>query len=122
MLSRRCYLLGLFASLLALIAQLGAGATVPRFDPVAQLIAAEILCHVTDEGRTPNQAPNHSDGCLACWVCTAVHPQIPLVPEPPNLTLSRIQLTQRAELPPPARASPSRVWLLYRPRAPPSAS
>jgi hypothetical protein len=58
MLSRGCYLLGLFSALLALMAQLSAGATVPRLDPVAQLVGAEALCHEThNSGGAPAKAP-----------------------------------------------------------------
>ena len=54
MLSRRCYLLGLLSALLALMVQLSAGASVPRLDPVAQLVGAETLCHeMHDSGGAP---------------------------------------------------------------------
>jgi hypothetical protein len=123
MLSRGCYLLGLFSALLALMAQLSAGATVPHLDPVAQLVGAEALCHEThDSGGAPAKAPAHPIDCLACSLCCAVQPPISLIPAPPNLTPPRVQPAQRAELPPPSRAPPVRVWSPAQPRAPPSVS
>src|SRR5690349_17281751 len=121
MLSRRCYLLGLLSALLALMAQLSTGATVPRLDPLAQLVGAETLCHEThDAGGAPAKAPVHPIDCLACSLCCAAQPPIFLLPAPPNLTPPRVVLAERAGLPPPSRAPPFRVWSPAQPRAPPS--
>ncbi len=58
MLNRRVPFHGLLAVLLALMAQLGISATVPRLDPLTQIIGAEILCHASDgAGDTPAPAP-----------------------------------------------------------------
>jgi hypothetical protein len=123
MLSRRCYLFGLLSALLALMAQLSAGATVPCLDPVVQLVGAEALCHEThDSGGAPAKAPVHPLNCLACSLCCAAQPPISLLPAPPHLTPPRVVLAERAELPPPSRAPPFRLWSPAQPRAPPSVS
>src|SRR4051812_18385659 len=87
MLSRRCHLHGLFAVLLALMTQLAAGASVPRLDLTGQVADATTLCHGADDaGGAPAKAPAHPIDCLACSLCIAAHPQVPLVPGLPKLT------------------------------------
>jgi hypothetical protein len=118
--SHRCHLHGLFAALLALVVQLGLGASVPRLDPLREIADAAILCHgAADTGGTPAKVPSHLIDCLLCSHCIAAQPQIPPVPVPPYLAPPRVQLAWRAELPPPSRAPPSRFWVVTQPRAPP---
>jgi hypothetical protein len=123
MLDRRLPFHGLLAVLLALMAQLGIGATVPRLDPLAQFIGAEILCHVPDGGNTPAPAPLHPLDCLVCPLCVALHtPSIFLVsdaaiPLPPGAIV-----VLRSELPPPSTAPPSAHRPPSQPRAPPAIS
>ncbi len=124
MLNRRLSLHGLFAVLLALMAQLGIGATVPQADPIAVIADFGAICHATgDAGGTPDHTPAHPVDCLACPLCLAVHaPAVALIargvtPVPPAAVLVR-----RVELPPPSTAPPSLHWPPNQPRAPPAVS
>ena len=119
--NRRFHLLGLFAVLLALMAQLGAGATVPRLDPFALLDGAETLCHVDDDqSGPPSQSPGHPADCLVCPLCAAFHaPAAPLIASAPALTPPDLRTERRAELPPPSTAPPAAQRPPSQPRAPP---
>ncbi len=119
MLTRRFHLSGLFAVLLALMAQIGAGATVPRIDPIA---AAGVLCH-TDEGSAPAPGHGHPADCLVCPLCAALHTQqAMLLSVAPRLTPPSVLAVRRAELPPPSTAPPALPRFPSQPRAPPTAS
>ncbi len=124
MLSRRLNLHGLFAVLLALMAQLGVGATVPRLDPIALVTGAAQLCHVDDDaGGTPNHAPGHPADCLICPLCAALHaPPATLVSGPPELAPPGVAVVIRSELPPPSTAPPAPRRSPSQPRAPPIGS
>jgi hypothetical protein len=116
----RFRLCGLFAVLLALMAQLGAGATVPRVDPVA---AAAVLCHTDDNGNAPAHGPNHPSDCPICPLCAALHAQaLALTSDAPLLTPPAIQAILRPELPPPSTAPPALRRSPSQPRAPPTLS
>jgi hypothetical protein len=120
MLTSRFRLSGLFAVLLALMAQLGAGAAVPRIDSVT---AAGVLCHTDDNGNPPAHGPNHPPSCLVCPLCATLHiQQATLTSEAPPLTPPPVLTTRRAELPPPSTAPPALHRPLSQPRAPPTAS
>src|ERR1700760_3329394 len=120
MLSHGCPLHGLFAALMALVMQLAVGASVPRLDPVRQIADVAILCHAADDaGGGPAKVPSHLIDCLLCSHCIAAQPQIPPVPAPPYLVPPRVQQVRRAEMPPPSRAPPLRLWAATQPRAPP---
>jgi hypothetical protein len=124
MLNRRAPISGLLAALLALMAQLGIGMSVPRFDPLAQLAAAETLCHMSDgAGDTQSPAPAHPLDCLACLLCGPVHtaPAVlasnEAVPMPPL-----VDVVIRPELPPRSTAPPTLHHSSVQPRAPPAYS
>jgi hypothetical protein len=118
MLSRRFHLHGLFAALLALMAQLGVGASVPRIDPVTGI---ELLCHMEDRaGGAPSKAPSHSDDCLVCPLCVALHsPSVTLVTIGTPLMPPSVGVVLKSELPPPSTAPPSPHRAPSQPRAPP---
>jgi hypothetical protein len=119
MLTSRFRLSGLFAVLLALMAQLAAGAVVPRIDPVA---VAGVPCH-TDEGTAPAHGPAHSSGCLICPLCATLHAQqAVLASAAPELVPPQVPVIRRAELPPPSTAPPSLHRPPNQPRAPPTVS
>ena len=122
--NRRIPFHGLLAALLALMAQLGIGASVPRIDPLAQLIGAEVLCHVADDGgRTPAPGPRHPLDCLICPLCVISHmPQATLVFDALLLTPSAVVVVLRSELPPPSTAPPAQRRAPSQPRAPPTIS
>jgi hypothetical protein len=119
MLNRRFPLPGLFAVLLALMANLGVGASVPRVDPIAGL---GVLCHPEDSG-SPSKTPYHPADCPLCPLCVALHaPPATLVaavtaPPPPG-----IAVVIRSELPPPSTAPPAPHRPPSQPRAPPTVS
>jgi hypothetical protein len=119
-LTRRFLLSGLFAVLLALMAQLGAGATVPRSDPV---VAAGVLCHTDDDGTPPADGPAHPADCQLCPLCGPLHSQqAVLVSTAPSLTPTTVLAVRRAEMPPPSTAPPALHRPPSQPRAPPTAS
>jgi hypothetical protein len=122
MANRRLHISGLIAVLLALMAQLGAGAVVPRIDPLADLAAAQAICHGADETGAPaDQAPNHSTDCLVCPLCVAVHaPQLALIAAPAEVPVPSVAPVRRAGLLPPATAPPAPARPPQQPRAPPA--
>lgn len=120
MLMSRFHLSGLFAVLLALMAQLGAGAAVPQIDPIA---VAGVLCHTDDDGSPPGHGPNHPPDCPVCPLCATLHAQpVALASVPPVLTPPVVLAIRRTELPPPATAPPALPRPPSQPRAPPTLS
>jgi hypothetical protein len=119
--SRRFHLHGLFAVLLALMAQLGAAATVPRLDPIG---TAAVLCHPeNDGGGAPSRAPSHSSDCLVCPLCVALHAQpVALLPVADAPMPRSIGVVLKTELPPPSTAPPAPHRPPSQPRAPPTFS
>ena len=109
---------GLFAVLLALMAQLGAGATVPRIDPVSGVVA---LCHSDDgAGGAPSHAPGHPADCPVCPLCIALHaPSVSLVSVASVPMPRSVAVVLRTELPPPSTAPPAAFRPPSQPRAPP---
>ena len=115
MLTRRFHLSGMFAVLLALMAQLGMGATVPRLDPIA---GAAVLCH--DDRGAPPKAPGHNIDCLICPLCATLHAQMAvLATDAPALPPPAVLAVRRSELPPPSTAPPALHRPPSQPRAPP---
>jgi hypothetical protein len=116
--NHRSNLFGVFAVLLALMAQLGAGATVPRFDPI---VTAGALCHSEDDtGGTPIPGPGHPADCPVCPACIALHsPGVALVSTAQTLPPPAVVAIRRTELPPPSTAPPSPHRPPSQPRAPP---
>jgi hypothetical protein len=116
--NRRSSLFGVFAVLLALMAQLGAGASVPRIDPI---MTAGALCHTDDDTRgVPLPGPAHHSDCPVCPLCAAVHAQgLALVANAPALTRPAVLAVRRTELPPPSTAPPAPHRPPSQPRAPP---
>ena len=122
MLHRRFSFPGLFAVLLALMAQLGAdvGVGMPRVDPVA---GAAVLCHSNDAGDTPIDAPNHPVDCQVCPLCVGTHVQVMALASVPSALIPPSQHTVvRTSMPPPSTAPPSLYRPPSQPRAPPSFS
>jgi hypothetical protein len=117
MLNRGGRLFGLFGVLLALMVQLGAGASVPRIDP----ISGAALCHAADDaGGAPSQAPSHPVDCLLCPLCIALHaPSAILVSVGATPLPSGATVVLKTELPPPSTAPPSPHRPPSQPRAPP---
>jgi len=131
MFSRTRPVWGMFAALLALIAQIALGAAAPEAElrlaaanaAVAALDAAPI-CHTDDAGNpAPGQRPSHSNDCLACPLCVVAHaPVVALVVPPVAIPAPPETLADRSELPPPATAPPVFAWTANQPRAPPAVS
>nr|WP_294556425.1 hypothetical protein [uncultured Rhodopila sp.] len=124
MLKRLVSVPGLLAALLALMVQLGIGASVPRPDPLAQIAGAGTLCHAPDGGDgPPNRAPMHPLDCLVCPLCAVLHAQpAALVSGTPMLAPSAAAMVVRPELPPPSTAPPGPQRPPSQPRAPPIAA
>jgi hypothetical protein len=117
MVSGRFHLGGLLAVLLALMAQLGAGASVPRIDPVT---GVGVLCHTNAGGGGPAHGPSRSSDCLVCPLCVALHaPSVTLIPADSIPVPPGAGAGARAELPPPPTAPPAQHRPPAQPRAPP---
>jgi hypothetical protein len=118
MLNRRIHLRGLFLVLLALMAQLGVGASVPRIDPT---VAAGALCHTEDDaGGTPSKSPSHAPDCLVCPLCAAVHDTSATLVAVIAMPVSQVPgVVFKAGLPPPSTAPPAPHRPPSQPRAPP---
>ena len=114
----RFHLSGLFAVLLALMAQLGSGSSIRRFE---DLEAVGVICHTDDDSRNaPSQAPAHKTDCPLCPLCITAHVQAAaLVSASPILTTPALLAAARAELSPPSTAPPSAHRPHGQPRAPP---
>jgi hypothetical protein len=119
--SRWSHLFGLFAVLLALMAQLGTGASIPRIDPI---VAAGALCHTDDDDSgAPSRAPGHPPDCPVCPLCATLHVQaMALISNAQALTPPAFLATRRSELPPPSTAPPAPHRPPSQPRAPPTFS
>ncbi len=119
MLNRRFHLPGLFAVLLALMAQLATASIVPHLDPVA---VVGTICHTDDSGDTP--APGHQQECPACPLCGALHvAQHAILPvSSPRVAPRLFAVAANPAMPPPATAPPSRFRPPAQPRAPPFVS
>ena len=119
MLNRRFHLPGLFAVLLALMAQLAAGASVPRIDP----LTGAALCHAADPGGTPAKPPSHPPDCPICPLCVALHvASAALLPMIDSLPPPTLAVVGKTALPPPATAPPAPLRPASQPRAPPTFS
>jgi hypothetical protein len=117
--NRRFHLSGLFAVLLALMAQLGAGVTVPRSDPV---VTAGVLCHTDDDdtGGAPAHGPSHPADCPVCPLCATLHTQgLALTSDASAVPPPAVRVVLRTELPPPSTAPPASYRPPSQPRAPP---
>jgi hypothetical protein len=121
MVARRVPLYGLFAVLLALMVQLGAGIDVPRIDPLTGLATLCHAAHQTD--GAPSRAPSRSADCLLCPLCIALHAPSALPALDAAIPLKRIvAVVVKAALPPPSTAPPSEPRRPSQPRAPPTVS
>jgi hypothetical protein len=118
-LNRRIPINGLLAVLLALMVQLGVGASVP--DVRIGAVALGTICHVPDSDSGQGDTPTpHLADCQICPLCAAVH-------APPLIMLARAavllppgaQVILRRELPPPSTAPPALHRPPSQPRAPP---
>ena len=119
---RRFHLSGLFAVLLALVAQVGAGSVVPRIDPASGMAA---LCQTRDGAPlhgNPSPAPVHPADCPVCPLCLALHAPPSMLASADTVLPPAIGWTViRPELPPPATAPPVPHRPPGQPRAPPIA-
>ncbi|MDR3537349.1 MAG: hypothetical protein P4L71_12700 [Acetobacteraceae bacterium] len=105
-------------ALLALVAQLATGASVP---PILDIAAGGVpICH-GGEQPVDAPAPHHEGDCVLCPICAAIgSPSAFLAAAEPALPLPRTPVVTLAAPPPPATAPPSTHRLAARPRAPPS--
>ena len=123
MLNRRVPLCGLLAALLALMAQLGNGASVPQIDPLTRIIGAESRCHASGGAGDKSPAPIHPLDCPVCPICVVVHPPaVALVPDMAALRPTAVVVALRSGIPPPSTAPPSTYRTPGQPRAPPTTS
>jgi hypothetical protein len=120
MLSRRFHLSGLFAVLLALMALVGAGASVPRIDPISGIA---VLCHGDVDPGAPSKAPDHPINCPVCPLCAALHaPAAPLVSVAAMLAPPMTVVVLKTERPRPAAGPQAAYRPPSQPRAPPTFS
>jgi hypothetical protein len=117
MVNRRFHLPGLFAVLLALTAQLGVGASVPRINPIA---GVSVLCHTDASGHAPSHAPARMPDCPLCPLCGPLHMSlVTLVPAGASPVPPVVGIVLMTELPPPSTAPPAPHRPPSQPRAPP---
>ncbi len=106
----------LLLALLALVAQLAMGASVP---PVLDIVAGGVpICHGSDQPLdTP--APHHEGDCVLCPICAAIgSPSAFLAATEPTLPLPRAPVIALAAPPPPATAPHATHRLAEKQRAP----
>ena len=115
MLRRRLSPLGLFAAILALAAQLVAGALVPQ--PAWAASHDSEAC--ADMGKAPAHDQRHKPDCPFCPFCLAVAHPAPTLIAPPPLPAPSVLWVARALPLPPARAPPALPSLAAHPRGPP---
>lgn len=106
--------LGVFATVLALAAQLAVGATVPR--PLAGF-GYGVICHADAPPGTPGQ--HHAPLPMRCPLCAALATPTPLIASAPLLVRSARIFFPFAAPPPPATGPPVRFVIAARPRGPP---
>ena len=124
MLRRRPSRLGLFAALLALAAQVVAGALVPQ-PAWAASKASEAGAHMGkashhDMGKAPGHDRRHKHNGPFCPFCLAVAHPAPTLTAPPSLPRPLSILVARATPLPPARAPPELPFPAAHPRGPPA--
>jgi hypothetical protein len=132
MVIRRLHPLGLLAVLMALLAQLALGATVPDGDMAQDSNEAGFICQsfvwddttqvagVKDAGEPTTPAPHDPDDCPICAQCLVMHlPGVVLLPVIAILPPPSVVVVQRTELPPPSTAPPAPHRPPSQPRAPP---
>ncbi|MBV8615598.1 MAG: hypothetical protein JOY66_17785 [Acetobacteraceae bacterium] len=117
MVRRRLSPLGLFAAILALAAQLVAGALVPQPSWAASHHHSQSCA---DMGKAPAHDRQHKPDCPFCPFCLAVAHPAPTLAAPPPLPAPSVVLVAHAAPLPPARAPPPLPFPAARPRAPPS--
>ncbi len=122
MIQRRISASGLFVALLALVAQLAFGATVPRPEIALVLDDAGIICHAptSSDGTTPPAHRHHMPDCQFCPLCMSLAtPGIVLPGAAPHPPPPQVAAFRRPGLPPPATAPPVAALLSAQPRGPP---
>jgi hypothetical protein len=123
MLNRRFHRYGFTLVLLALMAQLGVGASVPKAEFGAMIAGFDAICHAGDDSSGIPNPPKHGTDCLICPLCIALHaPAIGLLSTGVTLAPRAVIVVARTELPPPATAPPSLWPPSNQPRAPPAVS
>ncbi len=118
MIAQRLSPLGLFAAILALAAQLVAGALVPQ--PAWAASQGSESC--ADMGKAPAHDRQRKPNCPFCPFCLAVAHPAPTLATPPLLPSPSIVQVARAVLLPPARAPLTLPSLAAQPRGPPGPS
>jgi hypothetical protein len=107
---------GLFAAILALAAQLVAGALVPQ--PAWAASGDSEQC-AGMMGKAPAHDRQRRPDCPLCPFCLAVAHPAPTLAAPPPLPAPSIVLVARALPLPPARAPPALPFPAAHPRGPP---
>ena len=125
MIGRRFHPWGVFAVVLALVAQLSTVASVAPDGavPLRLLAAQTIICHTDSHGRPPARTPHHRPAYPACPLYVGAHNPVSVLPvQAPDLPPPPVLAIARAELPPPATAPPAPRYSPSHPRAPPTFS
>jgi hypothetical protein len=115
----RLSLLGRFAAMLALVAQIVAGALVPQ--PLWAASKDATPCAETSKApghNRPHERPGKPN-CPLCPLCLAIAHPAPTLAAPPPLPSPSIVRVARAVPLPPVRAPPALPFPAARPRGPP---
>jgi len=120
MIQRRISPLGLLFTLLALMAQLGSGAVVPRMEVMTALGDVTAICHADETSDQAPPVPHHPADCPICPLCVSLSAAAFAIMADPVLPTPRLVIVAPAVILPPATAPPATLVLAARPRGPPA--
>jgi hypothetical protein len=122
---RRTFASGLLFALLALVAQLAAGATVPHMTnlgiaDLAVIADATTICHAHETSDQAPVPPHNPTDCPICPLCVSLSAAAFAIAADPALPTPRIINVAPTVILPPATAPPAILVLAARPRGPPA--
>ncbi len=122
---RRTFASGLFFALLALVAQLAAGATVLNMTifgmaDLAAIADATTICHAHETSDQAPATPHNPADCPICPLCVSLSAAAFAIMADPVLPTPRLVIVAPAVILPPATAPPATLVLAARPRGPPA--
>ena len=117
---RRTSASGLLFAVLALVAQLASGATVPRMADQAAIADATTICHAHETSDQAPAAPHNPADCPICPLCISLSGTAFAITADPVLPTPRSIEVAPTIILPPATAPPSIPVLAQKPRGPPA--
>jgi hypothetical protein len=122
---RRTSASGLLFALLALVAQLVSGATIPHLTSLgmtelAVIADATTICHAHESSDQAPAPPHNPEDCQVCPLCASLSGGAFAIAADPVLPTPRIILVAPTVILPPATAPPAVLVLAAQPRGPPA--